>query len=217
MEMFESEVSRYGISKEACKIRGGKSSLTLRGARACIVGLAVGALAASVLEAQEVSRERVGSTEDGPPFDVLVGLRGELSGLFSPGASLDIRFGFPGRPVWVSLGFLAQMIRWDVQYDADIRRDHLYLARVRLGLGRGEGPIVYGLVETGTGSIRTYPEDWRGRTYDLTGFGLGLGWTVRRVTSSVEVVLGGANRADPDLYGSLGIAFQYRIPGIGPG
>jgi len=188
-----------------------------RGAGFGIVALTAGALTGSVLEAQEVSRERDGSTEEGPGVDVLVGMRGELSGLFSPGASLDVRFGFPGRPVWVSLGFLAQMIRWDVQYDTDIRRDHLYLARVRLGLGRGEGPIVYGLVETGTGSIRTYPENWRGRTYDLTGFGLGLGWTVRRVTSSVEVVLGEANRADPDLYGSLGIAFQYRIPGIGPG
>ena len=198
-------------------MRGGKSSLKLHGARACIVGLAVGALAASVLEAQEVSRERVGSTEDGLPFDVLVGLRGELSGLFSPGASLDIRFGFPGRPVWVSLGFLAQMIRWDVQYDADIRRDHLYLARVRLGFGQGEGPIIYGLLEYGIGVIKTEPESWRGDTYNVIGLGLGVGWTVRRMTISTEAVVGTEDRADPGLRGSLGVSFQYRIPGIGPG
>ena len=61
-----------------------------RGARFGIVALAVGALTASVLEAQEVSRERDGSTEEGPPLDVLVGMRGELVGLFSPGANLDV-------------------------------------------------------------------------------------------------------------------------------
>lgn len=56
-----------------------------------------------------------------------------------------------------------------------------------------------------------------GTTYNLTGFGLGLGWTVRRVTASVEVVLGEADRSDPDLYGHLGVSLQYRIPGIGSG
>lgn len=45
------------------------------------------------------------------------------------------------------MGFLAQMIRWNVQYDHKIRRDHQYLGCVRLGLGQGEGPIIYGLVE----------------------------------------------------------------------
>lgn len=60
-----------------------------------------------------------------------------------------------GRTAWsgvdqglaASMGFLAQMIRWNVQYDHKIRRDHQYLGCVRLGLGQGEGPIIYGLVE----------------------------------------------------------------------
>ena len=189
--------------------------MKLRGARAGIVGLAVGALAASVLEAQEVSREPVGSTEDGPPLDVLVGLRGEFVGLFSPGANLDFVVRFTDSAAWASVGFLAQMIRWNVQYDRETRRDHLYLGRVRLGLGQGEGPIVYGLFEYGTGVIRTEPESDRGDTYNVSGLGLGVGWTVGRMTISTEAVLGLADRGDPDLRGSLGVSFQYRILSAG--
>lgn len=71
-------------------MRGGKSSVEWRGARFGIVALAARALTASVMEAQEVSRERNASTEEGAPPDVLVGMRGELVGLFSPGANLDV-------------------------------------------------------------------------------------------------------------------------------
>lgn len=189
--------------------------MKLRGARAVIVGLAVGALTVSGLEAQEVSRERAGSTGDGPPLDILVGLRGELSGLFSPGANLDVVARFSDSAVWVSVQFLAQMIRWNVQYNRKTRRDHLYLGRVRLGLGQGEGPTIYGLFEYGTGVIRTEPERLRGDTYNVNGLGLGVGWTVRRVTISAEAVLGLADRGDADLRGSLGVSFQYRILSAG--
>ena len=102
-----------------------------RGARFGIVALAVGALTASVLEAQQVSRERDGSTEEGPPLDVLVGMRGELVGLFSPRANLDVVVRFPDSAAWASMGFLAQVVRWNVQYDHKTRRDHQYLGRVR--------------------------------------------------------------------------------------
>ena len=94
-----------------------------------IVALAAGALTAFVLEAQEVTRERDGSTEEGPLLDVLVGVRGELGELFSPGANLDVVVRFPDSAAWASMGFLAQMIRWNVQYDHRTRRDHL--GRVR--------------------------------------------------------------------------------------
>lgn len=146
-------------------MHGEKTSVEWRGTRLGIVALAAGALTASVLEAQEVSRERDGSTEEGPPLDVLVGMRGELVGLFSPGAHLDVVVRFPDSAAWVSMGFLAQMIRWNVQYDHKTRRDHQYLGRVRLGLGQGEGPIIYGLLEYGTGVIKTEPESMRGDTY----------------------------------------------------
>ena len=112
-------------------MRGGKSSVEWRGARFGIVALAAGALTASVLEAQEVSRGRDGSTEEGPPLDVLVGMRGELVELFSPGANLDVAVRFPDSAAWASMGFPAQMIRWNVQYDHRTRRDHQHLGRVR--------------------------------------------------------------------------------------
>ena len=96
-----------------------------RGAKFGTVALAVGALTTSVLEAQEVSLEHDGSSEEGPPLDVLVGVRGELGELFSPGANLDVVVRFPDSAAWASMGFLAQMIRWNVQYDHRTRRDHL--------------------------------------------------------------------------------------------
>ena len=192
-------------------MRGGKSSVEWRGARFGIVVLAAGALTASVLEAQEVSRERDGSTEGGPLPDVVVGMRGELVGLFSPGASLDVVVRFPDTAAWASMGFLAQMVRWDVQYDSKTRRDHQYLGRVRLGLGQGEGPIIYGLVEYGTGVIKTEPESMRGDRYNVTGLGLGVGWTVRRMTISTEAAVGSEDRADPSARISLGVSLQYRI------
>ena len=197
--------------QDACRVRGEKSSVEWRGARLGIVALAVGALTASVLEAQEVSRERDGSTEEGGLPDVLVGMRGELVGLFSPGANLDVVVRFPDTAAWVSMGLLAQMIRWNVQYDHRTRRDHQYLGRVRLALGQGEGPIIYGLVEYGTGVIKTEPESMRGDTYNVTGLGLGVGWTVRRMTISTEAAVGSEDRADPSARISLGVSFQYRI------
>ena len=117
-------------------MRGGKSSVEWRGAKLGIVALAARALTASVMETQEVSRERNASTEEGPPPDVLVGMRGELVGLFSPGATLDVVVRFPDTAAWASMGFLAQMIRWNVQSDHRTRRDHQYFGRVRLGLGQ---------------------------------------------------------------------------------
>ena len=47
--------------------------------------------------------------------------------------------------------------------------------------------------------------------YGLQGYGLGAGLAVGRFTASLEAVLGGSNRADPDLYRSLGLALQYRM------
>jgi len=176
-----------------------------RGARVGIVALALGALTASALEAQEVNREHDGST------DVLVGMRAELGRLFSPGANLDVVARFPDSAAWASMGLLAQMIRWNVQSDRKTRRDHQYLGRIRVGLGQGEGPIIYGLLEYGIGVIATEPESKRGDTYNVSGFGMGLGWTVGRMTISTEAAVGTTDRADPSARISLGLSFQYRI------
>ncbi len=102
------------------------------------------------------------------------------------------------------------MIRWNVQYDDKTRRDHLYLGRLKLGFGHGCGPIFSAYFEKGTGVIKTEPADSRGETYRLTGMGLELGYTAGRVTYSLEVSLGEANRYNPDLYGLLGAAVQFR-------
>ncbi len=41
--------------------------------------------------------------------------------------------------------------------------------------------------------------------------GLGVGWTVRRITISTEAAVGSEDRADPAARISLGVSFQYRI------
>ena len=188
------------------------------GVTSCLIvaGLATGPLAAPDLQAQEVEPPLEGTKVEEPRFDLRVGLRGELHGVPSPGVSVDLALNGSRSPVWVSVQYLAQMVRWNVQYDDLTRRDHYHLGRVRLGLGRGEGPSIYGLFEKGFGVIMMDRPSWRGRSYDLTGMGLGAGLTVRRVTVSFEVVLGVADRSSPDLYGGLGLALQYRLWGFNP-
>ena len=176
-----------------------------------VAGVAFGAVAAPDLQAQEVEPTLEGATAEEPRFDLRVGLRGELYGVPSPGVSVDLVINGSRSPVWASLQFLAQMVRWNVQYDDLTRRDHYYIGRVRLGLGRGDGPSIYGLFEKGFGVVMTDRASWLGRVYNLTGIGLGAGLTVRRVTVSFEVVIGAANRSSPDLYGGLGLSLQYRL------
>ena len=171
--------------------------------------LAAVAVVAPALHAQEVDPPTEQEAAEGRHLDVLVGLRGDFAYVPSPGASLDLVMSGPR--AWVSLQFLAQMVRWDVQYDPITRRDHFYVGRVRLGLGTGQGPSVYGLFEKGWGVIRVDPISEPGEVYNLTGLGLGAGLTVQRVTASLEVVLGGANRSSPDLYGSLAVSLQYHL------
>jgi len=103
------------------------------------------------------------------------------------------------------------MVRWNVQYDALTRRDHLYLGRLTAGVGTGEGPSAFVFYEKGKGVIRTEPASVRGDTYRLTGIGLGAGYTVESVTIMLDLSVGGANRSSPDLYGLYGISLQYRL------
>ena len=160
-----------------------------------------------------VERLREAGSERGPApqLGVLAGMRIEWLGVASPGASLDLMLDSPNRLPWLSLQFLAQMVRWNVQYDSKTRRDHVYWGRVRLGLGRRPGLRVYALFEKGTAVIKTEPEDWRGRTYSLTGVGLGAGLATDRFTTSFEAVAGVANRSSGSLYLSLGLSLQYRF------
>lgn len=142
-------------------------------------------------------------------FGVSLGARLDFVGVASPGLSGQMIV-IPGR-MWVSLGFLAQMIRWTVQYDPHTRRDHLLLGRVGAGVGTGEGPSLFAFFEAGTGTIRTHPESWRGKRYDLTGIGLGAGYTAGRVTATLDLSVGEANRNNPDLYGLLGISLRWHL------
>ena len=171
--------------------------------------LAAGTVAAPGLPAQE-AEVPVDSTEmrDRPPI-VSLGLRLEFAGLVSPGASVRVNL-IPGR-LWLSLEYLAQMIRWRVQYDPHTRRDHVHFGRVIAGVGRGDGPILFVFYERGVATIKTHPESWRGQTYGLSGIGLGAGYAARRVTATLELSVGGANRSSGSLYASLGASLRFRL------
>ncbi|WP_419936962.1 hypothetical protein [Candidatus Palauibacter sp.] len=179
-----------------------------------VAAMVAWAMVAPGLQAQEADSLPVVAAQDGSQVSVLAGMRIDLGGVPSPGASLEVMADSPIRHIWMSLQFLAQMTRWNVQYDSMTRRDHGYLGRVRAGLGTGAGPSIYVLFEHGIGIIKADRERLLGQTYEMTGVGLGVGLTVGRVTGSLEFVLGGADRADPDLYGGLGLSLQYRLPRI---
>ena len=178
--------------------------------------LAAVVVIAPALNAQEV--EPPGAEEEaaeGQHLEMLVGLRVDfLDGLPAPGASVD--FVISGSGLWVSLQFLAQMVRWKLR--SGTGRDHLYVGRVRLGLGTGQGPSVYGLVETGRGIVQVSHSKEPGTRYHVTGLGLGAGFTFQRVTASAETVLGEANypHTSPfgggvEFYGSLAVSLQFRL------
>ena len=172
----------------------------------------VGVCAISVpsLQGQEAEPARDSAWAVDRPLSVLLGVRGELTGILSPGASLQLTWNTPDRWPWLAVEFLAQTVRWNVQYDDKTRRDQLHFGRLRLGVGKGQGPSVFVFFEKGRGTIKTEPAYWRAKIYDLEGLGAGMGITVGRISSSVEASIGGANRSSPDLYGSLGVALQFR-------
>lgn len=172
--------------------------------------LAAGTVAAPNLQAQEVELP-VDSTETRErPFSVSLGLRLELMGVASPGASVGMTL-TPGRGLWFSAEYLAQMVRWRVQYDPHTRRDHVHFGRLVAGVGTGDGPILFVFYERGAATIKTHPESWRGRTYDMSGIGLGAGYTARRVTATLDLSIGGANRSSGSLYASLGASLRFRL------
>jgi len=148
-----------------------------------IAVLAGGAVAAPGLSAQEVDSITDAEQEEGLRLGLLVGVRVELGDPQSPGYSADLVLDLPMVPIWLSLQFLAQVVRWGGN------RDHHHLRRVRLGYGKHQGPMFYGLFEKGGGvvkrsSILTRPGD----TFDLEGIGLGGGTSFGRFTASLEVV-----------------------------
>ena len=146
------------------------------------------AVVAPGLPAQEVDPLQDGLAAKGPRFGVFVGVRGELTGLVpSPGASLDLVWNDAKQPIWVSVQLLAQMLRWKSDDRPPTGHD-IFLGRLRLGLGKRQGPSIYELYEKGRGTIRKGPS--RGNGFDLAGVGLGVGWTAGRVSTSAEATIG---------------------------
>ncbi|MDE2796085.1 MAG: hypothetical protein OXL34_14795 [Gemmatimonadota bacterium] len=188
--------------------------------------LVTGAVAAPGMQAQEAEL-RVDSTEvKERPLSVSLGLRLEFWEVTSPGASLQVTL-TPGR-LWFSLGFLAQMVRWNVRYDPYTLRDHAYLGRLSAGVGTGEGPSLFLFYEKGTGVVKTHLETRRrrgwtgGSTYGLSGIGLGTGYTAGRVTATLDLSLGVSSSpiespSDPfganneSLYGLFGASVRFRL------
>ena len=175
-----------------------------------MVAVLAGAVTAPRVEAQELARG--GEAQASSQFGVLVGMRGEFTGLASPGASLDLVLNAPQTPVWVSLQFLAQKTRWNVDFYDEVRRNSSYSGRMRIGYGGRQGPSVYALLERGWGTIEA-PDIWEGDSYSVVAAGLGVGWTIGRLTASVE---GGRGRRTrfrhkPQRHHSLGVGLQYHL------
>ena len=165
--------------------------------------------------AQELESEggRDGETAETSQFSVLVGMRGEFTGMASPGTTLDLVLNAPHLPIWVSLQFLAQMTRWHVDLFDQVRRNYVYSGRIRMGLGGRQGPGAYALFERGRGTILT-PDAWDGDTYSVVAAGLGVAWTIGRVTASFEGGLGTRRRFKSRWtarHGSLAMSLQYQL------
>ena len=179
-----------------------------------VVVFAGGLVTAPRVQAQELALDpaRDGEAQGSSQFGVLVGMRGEFTGLASPGASLDLVLNAPQTPIWVSLQFLAQKTRWNVDFYDEVRRNSSYSGRMRIGYGRRQGPSVYALLERGWGTIDA-PDIWHGDSYSVVAGGLGVGWTIGRLTASVEGGLGRRTRFrhKPKRHHSLGVGFQYHL------
>ena len=113
-------------------------------------------------------------------------------------------------PIWVSAQFLAQVTRRHIDYYDHVRRSHNYSGRIRMGYGRRQGPAVYALLERGRGIIVS-PDNPREDTFSIVSAGLGVGWTIGRVTASVEGGLGRQTRYRPERHRSLGVSLQYQL------
>ncbi len=176
--------------------------------------MVAGSVAAPCAKAQEVEFE-VDTTEVSALFvTVSLGARLAFGDVASPGVSGRLTVAMPGQG-WFSMSFLAQMARWTVQYDPHTRRDYLFLRRFAMGVGTDEGPSAFVFVDGGTGRVETYPDSLRGKSFGLFGIGLGVGYTVGKVTATVDLSHG--ERVHPrrsypyDLYTLLGVSLQWRV------
>lgn len=178
--------------------------------------LVAGAVAAPTLQAQEMELP-VDTTAVREQPDILsLGLRLELVGLASPGAILRMTL-IPGR-MWLSLEYLAQMMRTETKigcsgrHDPHARRYHLHIGRLVAGVGRGEGPSAFVFFESGAGVIKTRCEPERENTHGLSGVGLGAGYTAGRVTAALDLSVGAErNVPSPYFYRLLGISLRFRL------
>lgn len=180
-----------------------------------LAGLAATLIFAPHLQAQEPeTAANPAVAED--PFNIMAGVRAELYGTVSPGASIQVTWDTPGeRGSWLGAQFHAQMIRFEVDPqvpDAHIsRRDYHFTARLKAGFGRGDGPVFYGFAEAGIGKI-TAAEIRQGEAYLLSGVGAGAGLTLLPITLAVESTLGRADRPSTDLMDSFVLTLLYHLP-----
>ena len=179
--------------------------------------MASGSVAAPCAQAQEVEPQ-ADSMAMRDFFIVSLGARLEIRGVASPGVIGQLTFTpGPGR-VWFAMSFLAQMRRWTVQDDPHTRHDQVFLRRYAIGVGTDGGPSAFVFLEGGTGRIETSPAAMRGTTYGLSGIGMGAGYTVGRVTATVDLSHGETRRRHYapqsypwDLYTILGASLRWRL------
>lgn len=146
-------------------------------------------------------------------FSVSPGFRMELNGRASPGGSLRFTWYLPDPTPWFALQFHGQMSQRKPEYNVT-RRDDLYFGRLLTGYGRDDGPSAFAFLDFGRGTVKREDNAHEvGESYRLWGIGLGVGYTLWKVSVTFDASVGGANRLLKDRKGrsSLGASLQYRI------
>ncbi len=179
--------------------------------RRCLAWFVTAALVAvSDAQAQKVEPESDSTARSFEPA-VSVGPRLEISGVASPGVIGQLTVTpKPGR-TWFSISLIAQMRH----VPPHTRRDQVFLRRIAFGVGTDDGPNVFAFVGGGTGRIES-PDSMRGKKYQLFSIGLGAGYTVGRMTVTVDLSHGESDRDYPprfpvDIYTILGASLRWRL------
>lgn len=146
-------------------------------------------------------------------FSVSPGFRMELNGRASPGGSLRFTWYLPDPSPWIAFQLHGQMTRRKPLHNVT-RRDDLYFGRVMAGYGRDDGPSTFAFLDIGQGTVKSEDNAHEvGESYRVWGIGLGVGYTLRKVSLKFDASIGGASRLLRDRKNrtSLGASLQYRV------